>query len=97
MRDTKRQRHRQREEQAPCRDPDAGLDPRIMTQAKGRCSTTEPPRCPYVQDKMSSASKLLYQLSMSVCSFMQQLLLEHCLWVRHRAEYWGYRNGEDIK
>ena len=29
MRDThtQKQRHRQREEQAPCREPDAGLDP----------------------------------------------------------------------
>ena len=28
MRDTERQRHRQREKQAYCREPDAGLDPR---------------------------------------------------------------------
>ena len=30
MRDThtERQRHRQREKQAPCREPDVGLDPR---------------------------------------------------------------------
>ena len=27
MRDTERQRHGQREKQAPCREPDAGLDP----------------------------------------------------------------------
>ena len=27
MRDTERQRHRQREKQAPCREPDVGLDP----------------------------------------------------------------------
>ena len=27
MRDTERQRHRQREKQAPCREPDGGLDP----------------------------------------------------------------------
>ena len=26
MRDTQRERHRQREKQAPCREPDAGLD-----------------------------------------------------------------------
>ena len=32
MRDTQRERlrHRQREEQAPCREPDVGLDPRIL-------------------------------------------------------------------
>ena len=28
MRDSERQRHRQREKQAPSREPDAGLDPR---------------------------------------------------------------------
>ena len=28
MRDTERQRHRQREKQAPCEEPDVGLDPR---------------------------------------------------------------------
>ena len=28
MRITERQRHRQREEQAPCGEPDVGLDPR---------------------------------------------------------------------
>ena len=27
MRETERQRHRQKEKQAPCRKPDAGLDP----------------------------------------------------------------------
>ena len=30
VRHTERQRHRQREKQAPCGEPDAGLDPRIM-------------------------------------------------------------------
>ena len=28
MRDTERQRHKQREKQAPCREPNVGLDPR---------------------------------------------------------------------
>ena len=28
MRDTESQRHMQREKQAPCREPDVGLDPR---------------------------------------------------------------------
>ena len=28
MRDTERQRHRQKEKQAPCGEPNAGLDPR---------------------------------------------------------------------
>ena len=30
MRDTERQQHRQREKQAPCREPDAGLNPRTL-------------------------------------------------------------------
>ena len=34
MRDRERQRHRQREMQAPCGEPDAGLDPRTP----GSCS-----------------------------------------------------------
>ena len=45
-----RQRHRQREKQAPHWLPQCGTqsqDPRIMIWAKGRCSTTEPPRRPY--------------------------------------------------
>ena len=45
----KTQRHRQREKQVPCVEPDMGTwsqDPGIMTWAEGRCSTTEPSRCP---------------------------------------------------
>ena len=33
MRDTERQRHRQREKQAPCGEPDAGLDPGTLDHA----------------------------------------------------------------
>ena len=37
MRDTEResQRHRQREKQAPCREPDVGLDPRSPGSGPG--------------------------------------------------------------
>ena len=40
MRDTERkregkQRHRRREQQAPCREPDAGLDPRTPESGPG--------------------------------------------------------------
>lgn len=41
-----RQKHRQREKQTPCREPDEGLDPRDHDWAKSRNSTTEWPRCP---------------------------------------------------
>ena len=48
MRDTEgeRQRHRPREKQAPCRDPDAGLDPETLGSQPGPISTTEPPGRP---------------------------------------------------
>ena len=35
MKDTERQRHRQREKQAVCREPDAGLDPRTPGSGPG--------------------------------------------------------------
>ena len=44
-----RQRHQRREKQAPCREPDVGLDPgdsRITPWAKGSRQTAEPPRDP---------------------------------------------------
>ena len=33
----------------PSREPDVGLDPRIVTRAEGRRLMTEPPRRPYTQ------------------------------------------------
>lgn len=43
---SERQGHRQREKQAPNKEPDVGLDlhPRIMPWAKGKCPTAEPSR-----------------------------------------------------
>ena len=51
MSDTERekQRHRQREKQAPCGKPDVWLNPRTQgsqPEPKADCSTTEPPRHP---------------------------------------------------
>ena len=53
MIERERQRHRRREKQAPCWEPDTELDPktrsrdsRIASWAKGRRQTTEPPRDP---------------------------------------------------
>ena len=48
MRDTGRQRYRQRENEAPCREPDVGHDPPGPWDhdlSQSRCSTTEAPRC----------------------------------------------------
>ena len=35
-RERERQRHRQMEKKAPCREPNAGHDPRTLDQALGR-------------------------------------------------------------
>ena len=48
MQDAERQRYRQRENEAPCGEPDVGLDApgswdRDLSQS--RCSTTVAPRC----------------------------------------------------
>ena len=44
MRDTnrERQRHRQREKQAPCREPDVGLDPRTLGSYPGLKADAQP-------------------------------------------------------
>ena len=52
MKDTerKRQRHRQREKQAPCGDPNVGLVPGTSGSypgPKAGAKTIEPPRCPF--------------------------------------------------
>ena len=49
MRDPERQRHRQREKQAPGGEPDVGLDPGTpgsCPEPKARFLIAEPPRCP---------------------------------------------------
>ena len=44
---TQRQRHRPREKQAPCRDPDVGLDPGSPGSGPGLKAGTKPhPGCP---------------------------------------------------
>ena len=48
MRVTERQRYRHKEVEAPCGEPDVGLDspgPRDHDLSQSRCSTTEAPRC----------------------------------------------------
>ena len=49
MRDTQRereererQRHRQKKKQAPCREPDVGLNPRTPRSCPGRKADTQP-------------------------------------------------------
>ena len=49
-----RQRHRQREKQAPCREPDAGLDPRTPGSRPGPKAGAQPLGHPDVPEKMFS-------------------------------------------
>ena len=42
MRDTGRQRHRQKEKQVPCREPDTGLNPRTPESRPGPKAGTKP-------------------------------------------------------
>ena len=42
MRDTERQRHRQRERQGPCGEPNTGLDPRIPGSLPEPKADTQP-------------------------------------------------------
>ena len=42
MRDTERERHRQKEKQAPCEEPDAGLSPRTPGSCPEPKADTQP-------------------------------------------------------
>ena len=46
MIERERQRHRQREKQAPCREPDVGLDLQDQAWAEGGAKPLEPPGLP---------------------------------------------------
>ena len=65
MRDTERQRHRQREKQTPCREPDAGLDPRTLglrpepkADAQPLSYPSAPPQRDVLRIPSESASKM---------------------------------------
>ena len=53
-RHSKRQRHRQREKQAPCQEPDTGLDPRTPgspPEPKADAQQLSHPGAPYIPDQ----------------------------------------------
>ena len=50
MRDTERQRHKQRKKQAPCREPDVGLDPGTPGSCSGPKAGTKPLSHPGIPD-----------------------------------------------
>ena len=49
---TERQRHRQREKQAPCREPDVGLNPRTLGSRPELKADTQPLSHPSVPSLM---------------------------------------------
>ena len=66
MRDPERHRYRQRENEAPCGEPDVGLDapgPRDHDLSQSRCSTTEAPRC--LADSIPLLVMVLFTFSIS--------------------------------
>ena len=66
MRDTERQRYRQRENEAPCGEPDVGRappGPRDHDLSQSTCSTTEAPRC--LADSISLLVMVLFIFSIS--------------------------------
>ena len=68
MRDThtQRQRHRQREKQAPCRQPDVGLDPRPPGSCPGPKAGAKPLSHPGIPDIFFSI-KLDTKTYLEVC------------------------------
>ena len=50
-RERERQRHKQRKNQAPCREPDAGLDPRPPGSRPGPKADTQPLSHPEIPKK----------------------------------------------
>ena len=54
MRVRERQRHRQREKQAPCGEPDVGLDPRTLGSPPEPKADTQPLSYPGIQTRLFS-------------------------------------------
>ena len=59
MRDTERQRHRQRDKHAPCREPDVGLNPRTPGSCPGLKAGAKPLSHPGVPCSWSFKKLLL--------------------------------------
>ena len=86
MRDTQRQRYRQRENEAPCGEPDVGLDPpgpRNHDLSQSTCSTTEAPR--YLADSVPLLVMGLFTLSISSYFSSAHLLISRDLSISFRS------------
>ena len=76
MRDTERQRHRQREKQAPHREPDVGLDPRtgISSEPKAGAQSLNHPGTPstHILKKAANSWRHLGLLGVAKLIFLNQ-------------------------
>ena len=61
MRDTEREKHRQREKQAPCGEPDAQLDPRAPGSQPEPNTDTQPLSQPGAPGKHQVLFKVFYR------------------------------------
>ena len=62
MRDTQRQRHRQREKKAPCREPDVGLEPRTSRSRPGPKASAKLLSCPGILNYLYYLKSYLSQI-----------------------------------
>ena len=96
MRDTVTEAETQKEKQ-----PDVELNHRITTGAKGRCSTTEPPRCPPSSFPFLTVQRSL-RIHMFNCLFQMPLTCYHLyfskiqIWLMREYEWFKLMN-ESIK
>ena len=79
MRDTQRERqsHRQREKQAPCRDPNVGLDPRSPGSHPGPKADAQPlnhPGVPWLVNFFNKISLVITEIKLNL--WIQ--FVEHC-------------------
>ena len=106
MRDThrERRRHRQREKQSPCREPDAGLDPRTPgshPEREGRHSTAEPPRHPYLRnyEPISIYSAILrhsaYASRTQKCKNLEMMFILREVSLVEEANIWRNKLNKD--
>ena len=63
MRDIERQRHRQREKQAPCRKPDVGLDPGTPGSRPGPKADAKPLSHPGIPANSIVLLRSIYPMS----------------------------------
>ena len=87
---TERQRHRQREKQAPCGEPDAGLDPGTHGSRLEPKADAQPLSHPGVPREMFSNNRIL-NLSKYILKFMGEII--YCLGFQNNLVWMGREVG----